>query len=67
MDTTNEVAFVLVYENLPKMRVNMALSGTVAELKKKAVSESPYDTLARATLSLRLGNFEMRDDKTLSS
>ena len=67
MDTTNEVAFVLMYKDQPKMRVNLPLSATVGELKKRAVSEPPYDALAARPLSLRLGNMEMRDDRTLDT
>ena len=67
MDTTNEVAFVLVFSknNLPKMRVTMPLTATVAQLKKRVVSD--YDNLEVSSLVLRVGGLEMKDAKTLSS
>ena len=67
MDTTNEVTFVLIFGNndLPKMRVNMSLSATVAQLKKRVVDD--YGELDASSLSFRVGGMEMKDPKTLGS
>ena len=67
METTNEVTFVLIFGNndMPKMRVNMALTATVEQLKKRVVED--YDTLDLASLTLRVGGAVLKDARTLTS
>jgi hypothetical protein len=67
MDTTNEVTFALIFGNndLPKMRVNMSLSATVAQLKKRVVED--YEKLDSSSLTLRAGGVVMKEATTLGS
>ena len=50
---------------MPKMRVNMPLSATISQLRKRVVDD--YDNLNPESLTLTVGGVVLKDSKTLSS